>query len=34
MGTLSGKGLSLLNALTLLRDMFWVENSALQEQYS
>ena len=31
---MTGKGLSLLNALTLLRKLFWEVSSAIQEQYS
>ena len=34
MGTLTGKGLNLLNALALLRNLFWEVTSAIQEQYS
>ena len=34
METLVGKGLSLLNALTLLRNLFWELTSTIQEQYS
>ena len=34
MGILTGKGLSLLNALTLLRNLFWEVTSVIQEQYS
>ena len=33
-GTLIGKGLSHLNALTLLRKLFWEVTSAIQEEYS
>ena len=34
MGTLTGKRLFLLKALTLLRNLFWEVTSAIQEQYS
>lgn len=34
MGTLTNKRLSLVNALTLLRHLFWEVNSVIQEQYS
>ena len=34
METLSGKGLCLLNALTLLTKLFWEVTSPIQEQYS
>ena len=34
MGTLTGKGLKFLNALTLLRNLFCEVTSAIQEQYS
>ena len=34
MGTLTGEGLSVLNVLILLRNLFWEVTSAIQEQYS
>ena len=34
METLSGKGLCLLKALTLLTKLFWEVTSPIQEQYS
>ena len=33
-GILTGKGLIFLNALRLVRNLFWEVTSAIQEQYS